>query len=306
MEGPYPPNQSVYNFLPEALSPHTSHYNHGSTSSDSSDSDIVSVIEREQDDIERLDSVYARALQLRELRARNFDDNNMDLALEPEWPEFLDQILMLDMMDPSDSEDPDDPSPPDIPTYPVGPQVQSAECAICCVHDNMTLRPCCQLAVCSDCLSQYLATQVNQANVRIECLSLDCSSYIHRDEVLAKLEPNTKEKYYKFLVDANQDPHIKTCPRCSHVMKLSKENTKSLKTSSKGLKVTCEDCTLVWCFPCQAPWHEGILCKEFRKGDKLLRAWAKELRAGQHNAQRCPRCKVRRSVKLRRRKQQVK
>ena len=57
-------------------------------------------------------------------------------------------------------------------------------------------------------------------------------------------------------------------------------------------KVVCPECFLVWCFPCQAPWHEAVTCKEFRRGDKLLLKWAQQHVHGQANAQRCPKCKV--------------
>ena len=39
-------------------------------------------------------------------------------------------------------------------------------------------------------------------------------------------------------------------------------------------------------------WHEGVNCKEYKKGDKLLRHWASEIEHGQRNAQKCPKCKV--------------
>ncbi|KPP59274.1 hypothetical protein Z043_122818 [Scleropages formosus] len=56
--------------------------------------------------------------------------------------------------------------------------------------------------------------------------------------------------------------------------------------------VQCSRCQFVWCFKCHAPWHEGIKCKDYRKGDKLLRHWASAIEHGQRNAQKCPRCKI--------------
>jgi hypothetical protein len=35
-----------------------------------------------------------------------------------------------------------------------------------------------------------------------------------------------------------------------------------------------------------------LTCKQYRKGDRLLKTWAKETNHGQVNAQRCPRCSV--------------
>ncbi|ESP02642.1 hypothetical protein LOTGIDRAFT_138098 [Lottia gigantea] len=61
---------------------------------------------------------------------------------------------------------------------------------------------------------------------------------------------------------------------------------------SVGLEVVCDKCELRWCFPCHGPWHEGLSCKDYRKGDRLLQMWALEMKSGQVNAQRCPRCKI--------------
>lgn len=57
-------------------------------------------------------------------------------------------------------------------------------------------------------------------------------------------------------------------------------------------QIQCSKCELVWCFRCHAPWHEGLKCREYRKGDKLLRNWASVVEHGQRNAQKCPNCKV--------------
>uniref|UniRef100_A0A803K1V3 Ring finger protein 217 n=1 Tax=Xenopus tropicalis TaxID=8364 RepID=A0A803K1V3_XENTR len=57
-------------------------------------------------------------------------------------------------------------------------------------------------------------------------------------------------------------------------------------------QIQCPSCQFIWCFKCHAPWHEGVNCREYKKGDKLLRHWANEIEHGQRNAQKCPRCKV--------------
>lgn len=58
------------------------------------------------------------------------------------------------------------------------------------------------------------------------------------------------------------------------------------------IQIQCPSCQFVWCFKCHSPWHEGVNCKEYKKGDKLLRHWANEIEHGQRNAQKCPKCKV--------------
>jgi E3 ubiquitin-protein ligase RNF217 len=35
-----------------------------------------------------------------------------------------------------------------------------------------------------------------------------------------------------------------------------------------------------------------MTCKEYQQGEKMLRSWAEQIDQNQHNAQKCPRCKV--------------
>ncbi|XP_041361449.1 uncharacterized protein LOC121377502 isoform X2 [Gigantopelta aegis] len=196
--------------------------------------------------------------------------------------------------------------PPPLP-YPHNPFVDG-ECNICLVSKKLRKRMCCSFPVCEDCMEMYLSTQVSQAIVKIECLNTECNNYVHRDEILARLPLDLKEKFYKFLIDANKDPKIKTCPRCSHVTRLEdcllkmngnisskkqKQYKKYLKrVKKKSLEVKCDKCELEWCFTCQAPLHKGVNCKTFKKGDQLVKMWASEFHYGQQNAQRCPKCKI--------------
>ena len=77
-------------------------------------------------------------------------------------------------------------------------------------------------------------------------------------------------------------------------LKMSKSKNKSHTTKNNSVltKVQCIECQLIWCFQCHAPWHDGITCNEFRKGDRMLKYWAKEVHFGQQNAQLCPKCKI--------------
>jgi len=126
---------------------------------------------------------------------------------------------------------------------------------------------------------------------QIQCIGADCNALMHRDEILARLSGADKSRYVQFLIDANCDPLRRTCPRCSHVLAI---DAGVLSSADKyGLMVTCTECQLDWCFPCHAPWHAHMKCSEFLRGDKMLKAWAREQHYGQVNAQKCPKCKVR-------------
>ena len=178
---------------------------------------------------------------------------------------------------------------PPKPDYPQGEELEE-ECWICFEVLIVQKRWCCQFPVCNSCMDQYLEIKVNGGIVKISCINDSCSSYIHRDEIFNRLSLEMKEKFYRFLVNANEDPQVKTCPKCSHVY-----NEAELGSDNQfkyGQLVVCPDCKLNWCFRCHAPWHAGVKCKEFKKGDKLVKQWAKEQHFGVNNAQKCPKCKV--------------
>lgn len=182
--------------------------------------------------------------------------------------------------------------PPEEHLYPQG-ELTETECYVCFEDASLHRRLCCNFPVCDPCLESYLTVQVSQANVNIECLNINCNSYIHRNEISARLPAKMKMKFYKFLIDANIDPTVKTCPRCSSGLQVDKATLKKRKVLKNGLLVTCQRCGLEWCFTCHSPWHKGLTCKQFRKGDVLLKDWAREFHYGQLNAQKCPKCKVR-------------
>lgn len=176
------------------------------------------------------------------------------------------------------------------PHYPVG-EWNFKECGICLEMKWLYCRHCCQYPACNSCLQLYYTSKVEQGIIQIECCNPTCHSYVHRDEISARLHNGTKETFYKLLASANINKFTKTCPRCSHVTRANMHDTKNRK-QIPATRIQCPACQLEWCFVCHAPWHAEMTCKQFQKGDRLLKSWAKEMNQGQLNAQRCPKCKI--------------
>jgi len=170
------------------------------------------------------------------------------------------------------------------------------ECQVCFDMVRLSVRQCCQQAVCDACVQQYVETQlVDYGNLQIGCPNPDCDSRVYTDEVrnLLRSKPELRERYDRWIVDLNGDPNRKTCPRCCHITEVKSSVLTGRKVAKNGVKIECVECQLEWCFPCQSPWHEGMTCRKFRTGDVLLKNWAREhIRHGECNAQRCPKCKV--------------
>ena len=178
------------------------------------------------------------------------------------------------------------PEPELLSPFIVG-ELRHTECCVCLETRSLHVRACCAYAACDDCLARYYTAQVRAACIRVRCIG--CDAHVPRDEIIFRLDDDAKRLFDRFLVDANRHPRIKTCPRCSVTTRL---DAHAQLGQPEGLRITCTDCLLDWCFPCQAPWHDGATCRQYRKGDKLLKAWARQQQRGQANAQKCPRCKV--------------
>lgn len=171
------------------------------------------------------------------------------------------------------------------------------ECQVCFNVVRLDRQPCCHLPVCKSCLEMYLA-EVNLASeLRISCPNPACDRPMSQDQVRECLRSSDelRGRYERWLVDLSTDPHHKTCPRCRRDTQIKPSRLKARWTAKHGLLVDCSDCQFRWCFPCQAPWHEGRTCKMYRKEDRAqLKNWARQRTGVRHeyHAQKCPKCKV--------------
>ena len=173
--------------------------------------------------------------------------------------------------------------------------INEQECELCLATSFFSSRVCCNYNACNECLKTYISLKVQEAKVHIQCPNDQCKNHINRFEIQDLLDVSLRQKFDKFLIDANSDPCEKTCPSCSAAYRVTSEQLAAKDLT--GLKVTCTKCELEWCFLCHAPYHADLTCKQFRKGDKQLKKWAKEVEHGKGNskrcnAQKCPKCKV--------------
>lgn len=162
-------------------------------------------------------------------------------------------------------------------------------CPVCLESKTTIPLPCCALPVCEDCLKLYVSSQVRMAKSYVSCPSPDCTGYLEEGLLLSVLTNEEVARYRYFLELSQLDSSTKPCPQCSRFTSLK---TQAPTRSEHKYKIQCESCQFLWCFKCHAPWHNGLKCREYRKGDKLLRTWASVIEHGQRNAQKCPQCKI--------------
>ncbi|XP_029985156.1 E3 ubiquitin-protein ligase RNF217 [Sphaeramia orbicularis] len=176
-----------------------------------------------------------------------------------------------------------------LPTEQAGAETALQSCRVCLESKTIAPLPCCRMAVCDECLELYVSSQVRVAKAYIGCPIPECSGYMEEGLLLTHLSNEDTAKYRYFLELSQLDSSTKPCPQCSQFTSLKKHNPN--RTEHK-YKIQCSNCQFVWCFKCHAPWHNGLKCRDYRKGDKLLRTWASVIEHGQRNAQKCPECKI--------------
>ncbi|XP_025781718.1 probable E3 ubiquitin-protein ligase RNF217 [Puma concolor] len=166
-------------------------------------------------------------------------------------------------------------------------------CRVCLEDKPIKPLPCCKKAVCEECLKVYLSSQVQLGQVEIKCPITECFEFLEERTITYNLTHEDSIKYKYFLELGRIDSSTKPCPQCKHFTTFKKKgHIPTPSRSESKYKIQCPTCQFVWCFKCHSPWHEGVNCKEYKKGDKLLRHWASEIEHGQRNAQKCPKCKI--------------
>ncbi|KAM4866053.1 E3 ubiquitin-protein ligase RNF217 [Thomomys bottae] len=166
-------------------------------------------------------------------------------------------------------------------------------CRVCLEDKPIKPLPCCKKAVCEECLKIYLSSQVQLGQVEIKCPITECFEFLEETTVVYHLTHEDSIKYKYFLELGRIDSSTKPCPQCKHFTTFKKKgHIPTPSRSESKYKIQCPTCQFIWCFKCHSPWHEGVNCKEYKKGDKLLRHWASEIEHGQRNAQKCPKCKI--------------
>ncbi|XP_026521848.1 probable E3 ubiquitin-protein ligase RNF217 isoform X2 [Notechis scutatus] len=166
-------------------------------------------------------------------------------------------------------------------------------CRVCLEEKPLKPLPCCKKPVCEACLKRYLSSQVQVGQADIPCPITECNEHLDETTILFNLPHDDIIKYKYFLELGRIGSGTKPCPQCKHFTTFKRKGHIPNPTRMENkYKIQCPTCQFVWCFKCHSPWHEGVNCKEFKKGDKLLRHWASEIEHGQRNAQKCPKCKI--------------
>ena len=175
------------------------------------------------------------------------------------------------------------------------PVICGTTCEVCFEPTSVQLS-CCSAYVCEECTYNIIVVNVNDGVTSIPCPSPECDKLLMRDDILKLLNSRNdlgvKDKYERFRLAKSSNDKEKVCPRCSWLTTIG-TNKKPRRWKEADIHLTCEKCSLEWCFKCHAPWHTDISCKQFKRGNKDFRKWiaGKDLK-GNANGHHCPSCKI--------------
>ena len=153
------------------------------------------------------------------------------------------------------------------------------------------MRSCCRKNVCSDCIKGIIQTRLSEGLVQFPCPNPECDIPIGRNDVLSHLTPDEKARYERLRVSIEGDGTQKTCPHCCHITEHQLPR-RTFRYREEDVKLQCEKCGIEWCFRCHSPWHDGLTCKQFVRGDKQFHKWSRDRPHGVANCQKCPTCRV--------------
>ncbi|CAL5184646.1 unnamed protein product [Lathyrus oleraceus] len=147
----------------------------------------------------------------------------------------------------------------------------------------------CSHAYCSDCVANYISSNLDDNIVNISCPVPECKGSLVAQFCRTILPVEVFEKWSKALCEALIDVSQKFyCPFADCSALLINDETEAVRNSE------CPNCNRMFCAQCKVPWHDGIECSEFQK----LNAGEREkedimlMRLAQNmHWKRCPNCK---------------
>ncbi|MED6191754.1 hypothetical protein PIB30_003557 [Stylosanthes scabra] len=150
----------------------------------------------------------------------------------------------------------------------------------------------CDHSFCSDCVTKYVATKIQESITLVPCPGLNCKGFLELDSCRPMLPKELLDRWDDALCESLFLAVPKFyCPFRDCSAMLLDEND-----GGEGIirEAECPFCHRLFCARCHVPWHPGIECTVFQslnedergREDLLLRDLA-----GQKKWHRCPRCK---------------
>ena len=168
-----------------------------------------------------------------------------------------------------------------------------SECGVCNQIRLLVPRMCCNFSICNECLANYLASEVQLRHMFTICTECpNCTVRMHQDEIKVRLHYSLFNQaanlYLKRLEEISMDGDLFLCSKCSNTLLAYNGPKLKYKNNSK-IRISCDRCKSEHCASCRSPWHRGLSCKEYLRGDISMKKWTDQ-GSDQRNATYCPSC----------------
>nr|GMD05319.1 probable E3 ubiquitin-protein ligase RNF144A-B [Ipomoea batatas] len=170
--------------------------------------------------------------------------------------------------------------------------VSSFICEICCdakpMSDIFRIKAC-KHSYCSDCVSKFVASKLQQNFSQINCPVSGCAGVLEPHNCRSILPPQVFDRWGDALCEALLLASEKFyCPfkDCSALL---------IDEKMEVVESECPECHRLFCAKCKVPWHAGIACSEFQKLHESEREKDDILLVNVANEKqwmRCPDCRV--------------
>ncbi|KAG8373875.1 hypothetical protein BUALT_Bualt11G0070800 [Buddleja alternifolia] len=150
----------------------------------------------------------------------------------------------------------------------------------------------CNHIYCSDCMSKYVASKIQENITIINCPVSGCKGFLEPQHCRSILPKQVFDRWGDALCEAVILASEKFyCPfkDCSAMLIDEQSGGNEVMMES-----VCPECNRLFCVQCKVPWHSGISCVEFQKLKKDERSHEDILLmnlAKSKNWIRCPKCK---------------
>ncbi|XP_061374008.1 uncharacterized protein LOC133316287 [Gastrolobium bilobum] len=156
--------------------------------------------------------------------------------------------------------------------------------------DSHMFRRCqCNHPFCTDCISKYVANQIQQNILKVNCPNPKCSVELKPKHLQIILPKQVIDRWESARCESSIAVSEKTyCPFKNCSVLLVNDGGKVVTSSE------CPSCHRLFCAQCKVPWHAEMNCNEFRKLkrskiEKDLDTKFLELAKGKM-WQKCPKC----------------
>ncbi len=115
----------------------------------------------------------------------------------------------------------------------------------------------CEHEICSTCLSKYLEHQITENKLPIKCPKENCKESVKPAFImkLFKKEEKLLNKFLNFSLVNNKEISWCPSPKCDY----------GFICKDDDLKFDCPKCLKTYCLKCQCEFHNGIICKDYKR-----------------------------------------